>query len=277
MRWAILIVGILLFCILRNGYCQVDNDEAGDEDDTPQTERPVLETQEEEREQTEAEGVTTACIFPNHVLKQFPAGEVIEALIGFKNQNENAFHVEYIRGSLTSPVDFTYYIYNFTGAMHNATIATGEEASLIYRFKSDASIEPRQYGHILQVFYTNDDNETYLSTVFNSTIEITDPANNVDGKTVFAYLSIFGMIGFGGFLLFKWIMKRWGKKSTKATKAAASAEAKQHTSERDIRNSPDWDYIKEEYEKLQAFKRRRSGSPNNTSPQKSRNSPVRKR
>jgi hypothetical protein len=264
--------------VLREAYCQGDNDDEpslhgdGEEDESPSADRHLQDTEDDDKEQTQADGVTTECIFPNHILKQFPAGEVVEVLIGFRNQNPNAFHVEYIRGSLTSPVDFTYYIHNFTGSMYNTTVATEEEVSLIYRFKPDASIEPRQYGHILQVFYTNDDNETYLSTVFNGTIVITDPITNVDGKTIFAYLSIFGILAFGGFLLFKLIKKRAGKKFLRSTSKTTVAQEPATKTER---SGIDWDYISEEHR--QAISRNKGRVSPNTSPPRSRNSPVRKR
>lgn len=279
MKWIfIILVGLLLLCVFRETCC-LEDDEASLQDDGQDSEelppgRREKEADDDDDRETEAEGVSTSCMFPDNVLKQFHAGEEIEALLGFKNQNENAFHVEYIRGSLTSPVDFTYYIHNFTGSMYNTTVATGEEASIIYRFKPDVSIEPRSYGLIMQIFYTNDDNETYLSTLFNGTIDITDPLTSVDGKTVFAYISICGMLGFGGFVGLGLVKKsNAGKKFTRTTSSvvAPSSQAAPHSKD-DI----DWDYISPEHKQYLARQRQGGNSPG-TSPPRSRNSPVRKR
>lgn len=276
MRLLTVLVGFLVLLIITTSVCQDDGDADDPVDDVREDREPEASASEEDEDENEAEGVSTYCIFPNHQLRRFAAGEVAEALIGFENQNEDSLHVEYIRGSLTSPVDFTYYIQNFTGAMHNSTVASGEEVSLLYRFKADISIEPRQYGLILQVFYTSNDNETFLSTVFNSTIDITDPASSFDGKTIFAYLSIIGMLGLVGYAVFKLVQKgKLGKKGTRATKAAVSTQPVSTSAPPPgVRGAHgvDWDYISPEHR--QYVTRRRQSSPN-TSPQRSRTSPTR--
>eukprot|EP00906_Rhabdomonas_costata_P036365 RCo051036 len=220
----LLLLGLVVLNLLTT-YVKASNemdDEEGsqeesaeDEDSGTSAKASVLE------DEGEAEGLTTYCIFPRYPQRKFPAGEVVESLIGFENLNNDKLHVEYIRGSLTSPVDFTFYIYNFTGAMHNTTAASGDEHCLLYRFRADPSIEPRQYGMILQVFYTSDDNETFLSTVFNNTIEITS-ASSFDGKSVFAYLTVLGVLGMAGYGGYTVMNKNAGKRSSRSGASASS-------------------------------------------------------
>jgi hypothetical protein len=280
MKWLFLLLGLLLLLtLLTVSNCQddLDNDEPALRDDSTDDEdspaEHVASDQEVEKEQTEAEGISTICIFPSHPLGQFPAGSSVEALIGFKNSNENLFHLEYVRGSLTSPTDFTYYIYNFSGSVYNTTVTTGgEEVSLLYRFQPDPSLEPRQYGLILQIFYTNDDNVTFLSTIYNGTIDVTESLANVDGKTIFATLSIAGIVGFAGFMGFKFIQKRGTKKKSNksASKEKTAAEAVANPAHENV----DWEYVSLEHQQFVAKKK--SGSPT-PSPPKTRNSPARSR
>eukprot|EP00992_Anisonema_acinus_P008105 TRINITY_DN4176_c0_g1_i2.p1 TRINITY_DN4176_c0_g1~~TRINITY_DN4176_c0_g1_i2.p1 ORF type:complete len:280 (+),score=62.54 TRINITY_DN4176_c0_g1_i2:55-894(+) len=267
-----LITLVLVLLLLTVTYCNEEDvsseveeaateDPAGTEDsEQPATGQPQETTETEDQkdetdptEQTEAEGVSSVCIFPDEPERKFPAGKTVEALIGFQNQAENAFHVEYIRGALYSPQDGNFLIQNFTGLLYNTTVASAEEACLLYRFKADPALDPRQYALALQVFYTNDDNETYLSTVFNNTVDILDPESTLDAKSVFAYLCILGIFAGAGYFGWKVILK--GGRGSKKRRNQAPTAVESGTSNDGV----DWDYISSEHKAYVA--KRREVSP----------------
>eukprot|EP00996_Jenningsia_fusiforme_P002146 NODE_2987_length_1073_cov_52.001953_g2741_i0.p1 GENE.NODE_2987_length_1073_cov_52.001953_g2741_i0~~NODE_2987_length_1073_cov_52.001953_g2741_i0.p1 ORF type:complete len:251 (-),score=59.86 NODE_2987_length_1073_cov_52.001953_g2741_i0:246-998(-) len=208
---------------------QDDGDEelADELEDLPEVEDTGLDTS--------ADGIITSYVFPTYSEPSFPAGKVVEAVIGFDNQNENNFRVEYIRGSLTAPTDSSYFIQNFTGALHNTTVPSGSEVTLLYRFKADPSIDPREYGLLLEVFYTSEENETFLSTVYNQTVQISDPESSLDAKMLFTGLSIVGMITLGAYV---YLTGSSNKRQAAAPRARAVAEESTESVD-----GIDWDYI----------------------------------
>lgn len=188
--------------------------------------------------------VSAVAIFPEYFEQTFPAGAVVESLVGFKNQNENTFHVEYIRGMVVNPFDPTHYVQNFSGSMYNTTVDSGDEACLVYRFSADPSINPSEYILVMELYYSDDANQTFLTTIYNGTVVITDPETQVDAKTVFAYISILGFFGGLGYLGFTSLNKN--KKKSSAPKKEEIAQQKEAEKSAGI----DWDFISADHAKL---------------------------
>eukprot|EP00998_Keelungia_sp_KM082_P007005 NODE_3220_length_925_cov_181.934837_g3199_i0.p1 GENE.NODE_3220_length_925_cov_181.934837_g3199_i0~~NODE_3220_length_925_cov_181.934837_g3199_i0.p1 ORF type:complete len:251 (+),score=46.95 NODE_3220_length_925_cov_181.934837_g3199_i0:55-807(+) len=246
------LVYLLLLSLLATAWAQEDEvEEMEDELDVS-----------EEGDGQSAEGVNVKTIFPSHPSGQFPAGSQVEALVGFDNDGEQPFNVEYIRASLTSPQDRTYFIQNYTGSMYNTSALSGEESCMLYRFKPDANLDPREYGFVLEVFYSNEENETFVSVAYNSTIDIADPESSFDGQTLFAYLTAAGMLGLAGFGASK---KFAGKK--RAPRPARSAGGASATTGASKHGEIDMDYVDDIHRKIRA-----SNSP----PRKASRSPKRK-
>jgi hypothetical protein len=220
--------------------------------------------EEDDGDQVEADGIWTSAFFPSHPDNKFPAGSIVESLIGFDNQNPtDDLRVEFIRASLTSPHDTRQFIQNFTGATDNTTIKHGTEGSFVYKFRPDVNLEPRDYGVIIQVYYMNNENETFLSTVFNSTVTITDPVATFDARSVFAYLSILAIFGLVGYVIYQ--------------RAVASRARSARRTQQPLATGTDgieWDFVSKEH---QTFLRKRTtaASPTPSSP-KSPKSPSRK-
>jgi hypothetical protein len=209
--------------------------------------------EEDEGDQVEADGIYTSAFFPSHPDQKFPAGQVVESLIGFDNQNpSDDFRVEFIRASLTAPHDTRQFVQNFTGATDNSTVQHGSEGSFSYKFRPDVNLEPRDYGIVIQVYYMNNENETFLSTVFNSTVTITDPVNSFDARTLFAYISIlaiFGLVGFAGY------------KRTVATRARTARRQQPLATGTD---GIEWDFVSKEHQ--QFLRKREAKAATATSP-----------
>jgi len=218
--------------------------------------------EEDDGDQVEADGVFTSAFFPSHPDSKFPAGSIVESLIGFDNQNPtDDLRVEFIRASLTAPHDTRQFVQNFTGATDNTTVKHGSEGSFVYRFRPDVNLEPRDYGIIIQVYYMNNENETFLSTVFNSTVTITDPVASFDARSLFAYISILAIFGLVGYVLYQ--------------RAAASRARSARRTQQPLATGTDgieWDFVSKEH---QQFLRKRTGATSPSSP-KSPKSPGKK-
>eukprot|EP01006_Ploeotia_vitrea_P052078 TRINITY_DN67640_c6_g2_i1.p1 TRINITY_DN67640_c6_g2~~TRINITY_DN67640_c6_g2_i1.p1 ORF type:complete len:270 (+),score=59.52 TRINITY_DN67640_c6_g2_i1:103-912(+) len=236
--WALM----ALLCLTAQLVRAQEDEEQGEENSEPEEgdgEARDLNAEEatEEAAQKGAEDVFVTAILPNHRDKKLPAGSKIEALIGFENDNANGFNVEYVRGFLTSPQDSTYFAQNFSGQLYNTTVDAGVEASLLYEFRPDAQIDPRDWGLIVEVFYADADNVTYLQTAYNGTITVTDPESNFDAKSLFAFLAVAGSVGFVFYMASKMMKKSGGRRGTKATAAAAEAGSDEVA----------WDYVKDRH------------------------------
>jgi hypothetical protein len=175
--------------------------------------------------------VDTAYHFPAIQNKKFPIGEHSEILLGFTNTGDSPFRVEYIRGYLVSPLDWTYFIQNFTGYIYNVSVAPNEAHTLSYKFRPDKQLDEREFGLLIDVFYTNDDNETFATTFYNETVSLYEVEGGFDAKTFFAYVTIVGIIGVIGYILYIGLLStKFAKKMTKS-KAPSASETKEGTDE----------------------------------------------
>jgi hypothetical protein len=94
-------------------------------------------------------------------------------------------------------------LYNFTGQPVNVTVEPEEVASLLYRFKTDPLMDPREFGVVIDVYYLNEDRDTFATTFFNKTIQFTEPVEGIDAKNIFSYVFLIIMLGLLGFGVFK--------------------------------------------------------------------------
>jgi hypothetical protein len=223
-------------------------DAADSESATPEADS-ATDTDEEEKKTSEASGVTTAARFPNAPTLSFPVGEYADALVGLSNNAPDqgvTYRIEFILAYLTAR-DGSYYVQNFTGAAYNRSVNVGESATMRYRFKPDAQLDTREYTLLVQVFYMNDDNETFLATPFNGTISLTEADLALDGRTIFGYASTFGIIALaGGALYTKYFA---GAKSSRGGASSGGAKST---------DGIDWDYVPKEHRQ---YVRARSHTP----------------
>jgi predicted membrane protein len=103
-------------------------------------------------------------------------------------------------------MDFNYFIQNFTAFRYNVTIKPKEKHTILYKFRVDQRLEPREYGISINVFYKSvADNFTFAQSFFNETIRCVEPPQVFDFKTLFAYfliISIFGAVIYGVYKIF---------------------------------------------------------------------------
>jgi hypothetical protein len=66
--------------------------------------------------------------------QRMPIGKTITVLCHFSNNGDFPYNVTAIMGSLNSPVDFGYYIQNYSYKPVGLIVRSGEEATLEYQF-----------------------------------------------------------------------------------------------------------------------------------------------
>jgi len=119
-------------------------------------------------------------------------------------------------GALRYPQDWKYYIQNFTRKSYGISVAPGEFASFVYKFRPDPMLEPRDIGLSVSVFYTDSANQNFTSVLFNSTISLIETGSSIDAQSIFTYIGLIGVVGLALFVAFKSLGKSVGKKKSRA-------------------------------------------------------------
>jgi hypothetical protein len=164
--------------------------------------------------------LTTAIYFPDHPTKQFPAGDIITAVISAHNDNTKAYNLTAIVASLNSPMDFSMYIQNFTHRVYFEELPPGEERTLEYKFQLAQQVPTRDFQVAIHLIYEDVGSSGYYSNVaFNATIEVVEKPKLVDMEGIFMYLMIAAALGGTGYWFFVNASDKLGvKKATKKSK-----------------------------------------------------------
>lgn len=172
--------------------------------------------------------LTTAVYFPEHTLKQFPAGDVITAVVSAHNDQSKAYNLTAVVASLNSPMDFSMYIQNFTHQVYFKELPGGQEMSLEYKFRIAPQVPTRDFFVAIHLIYEDIGGGGYYSnTVFNGTIEVVEKPKLIDTEGIFMYamiLATFGAIGYWAFCNAsdKLGIKKTAKKTRKGSEKAAA-------------------------------------------------------
>jgi translocon-associated protein subunit alpha len=173
--------------------------------------------QPEEVRPTAAEDVVTSFVFPENADRQFTAGEPVEVLVGFRNKGQRQYNITFIDASFNFPLDFSYYIQNFSRWEYGMPVSAAQEVTLAYMFRPDAMLEPRDFGLLVNVYYKDGSGKNYTSTAFNGTVDLLEPVVGWDAQSFFAVLAVLGLLGVGGFFAYR-SLSTWAKKQKSAKK-----------------------------------------------------------
>jgi len=146
--------------------------------------------------------VVTDFFFPNITSNRAVGGEPIEVLMTFTNNGEGSFKVATISASIRHPLDYRYFIQNFTTWEYGSIVAPKEEMSFSYVF-FPWELEERDYFLVLTVEYQDLEDRFYQTAFYNSTFMLTEPPVSVDGKTFFTYCGIITALILVGFIVYK--------------------------------------------------------------------------
>eukprot|EP01026_Neomeris_dumetosa_P007259 TRINITY_DN1224_c0_g2_i1.p1 TRINITY_DN1224_c0_g2~~TRINITY_DN1224_c0_g2_i1.p1 ORF type:complete len:244 (-),score=30.92 TRINITY_DN1224_c0_g2_i1:222-953(-) len=143
-------------------------------------------------------GVTVKSVLPEHSTKLFPAGDVIDVLVGVLNESPDVVNVTSAMGSINSPSNFTIHVQNFSMMAYNMIVNPMQTISLLYHIRTDPNLYPRDWQFAFTLFY-HSKGERYSDTFFNETIVVVEPDRVIDVEMLFMYVILLGIVGVGGF------------------------------------------------------------------------------
>lgn len=119
---------------------------------------------------------------------ELPAGQSVEFLVGFLNGGADNFVVESLEASFRYPMDFNYYIQNFSAIPFEREVLPGHEATVSYSFVPADSFAGRPFGLNIALNYRDGAGVQYIESVFNETVNIVEVDEGLDGETFFLYV-----------------------------------------------------------------------------------------
>jgi len=143
--------------------------------------------------------VSTAFVLPDHPNKVITAGDIVEVLLGFVNNGDREFNITSVSASLNHPLDFRYYIQNYTRAEYGLLVQPKEQVSVSYRFRPDPLLEPRDFALVVSVFYEDESGTNFTNAFFNGTITIAEADTGIDLQQLFLTVGFLGVVGLGGY------------------------------------------------------------------------------
>jgi len=171
----------------------IDDEEVNVDDDGTNVEVEATEGEEEEEEEEEAKGspdADTIILFtkPTGSGSELPAGKLVEFLVGFTNNGDKDFVLDAIDASFRYPMDFSFYIQNFTAIPYNRAVKPRQEATVMYSFFPAEAFAGRPLGLTINLAYHDADGNPFIEPVFNQTVSIVEIDEGMDGETFFLYL-----------------------------------------------------------------------------------------
>lgn len=119
---------------------------------------------------------------------ELPGGQPVEFLIGFTNKGLDEFVVESVEASFRYPMDFNYFIQNFSAISYNREVKSGNEATVSYSFLPSETFAGRPFGLNIALNYRDANGARFSEAVFNETVLITEVDEGLDGETFFLYV-----------------------------------------------------------------------------------------
>lgn len=170
----------------------VENEEA------PTVGGEYVETELDDADVTTSPDVNTYLLFTKPLYTagspfDLPAGKSVDFLIGFLNSGLDAFTVESVEASFRYPMDFNYYIQNFSAIPYNREVPSGQEATVAYSFIPSESFAGRPFGLNIALNYRDVSGFQFSESVFNETINIIEVDEGLDGETFFLYIFLAGI------------------------------------------------------------------------------------
>jgi len=119
---------------------------------------------------------------------ELPAGIPVEFLVGFRNKGKQDFVLETLEASFRYPMDFNFYIQNFSAIPYNKLVSPNQEATLAYSFIPAEAYAGRPFGLNINLAYRDASGNSFQEAVYNETIQIVELEEGLDGETFFLYV-----------------------------------------------------------------------------------------
>ncbi|KAL7305718.1 hypothetical protein TKK_0001972 [Trichogramma kaykai] len=157
---------------------------------------------EEDSTATTSKDIDTTILFVEPVHNalstlDLPAGKPVEFLIGFTNKGEVDYVVETVDTSFRYPMDYNFYIQNFSTIAYNKVVKPKHEATIAYSFVPSEAFAGRPFGLNINLAYKDINGLSYSEAVFNETVNIIELDEGLDGETVFLYIFLAACVVLG--------------------------------------------------------------------------------
>jgi len=136
----------------------------------------------------------TTILFIRPTGLEFPAGQPVKFLVGFTNKGEKDFVVETMDAAFRYPQDYSFYIQNFTVYRYFRTVEPKREATFEYSFSPSDTFSARPFGLTINLNYKDAEGNIFQDAVFNTTINISEPDEGLDGETFFLYVFLAAIV-----------------------------------------------------------------------------------
>ncbi|XP_028132497.1 translocon-associated protein subunit alpha [Diabrotica virgifera virgifera] len=119
---------------------------------------------------------------------EIPAGLPVEFLVGFRNKGDQDFVVDTLEASFRYPMDFNFFIQNFSAVGYSKIVQPEEEATFLYSFLPAEAYAGRPFGLNILLNYHDASGNAFQEAVFNETVQIVELEEGLDGETFFLYV-----------------------------------------------------------------------------------------
>nr|BAN21079.1 translocon-associated protein [Riptortus pedestris] len=167
---------------------------------------------------------------------ELPAGVLVEFLVGFKNKGPQEFVLETLDASFRYPMDFNFYIQNFSTLAYERNVGANQEATLFYSFMPAEAFAGRPFGLSVNLRYRDLSGNQFYEGVYNETVNIIELDEGLDGETFFLYVFL-GALGVLMLVVGQQFLYSVGKKRGTSTSSASKKHIEMGTS-----NHNDVDY-----------------------------------
>lgn len=136
----------------------------------------------------------TKPLYTAGVQYDLPAGQPVELLVGFLNKGLDEFVIESVEASFRYPMDFNYFIQNFSAIAYNREVKSGHEATVAYSFLPSEAFAGRPFGLNIALNYRDANGAQFSEAVFNETVHIIEVDEGLDGETFFLYVFLAAIV-----------------------------------------------------------------------------------
>lgn len=109
-------------------------------------------------------------------------------MVGFTNKGTKDFVIETMDASFRYPVDFSFYIQNFSTIAYNRLVKPKQQATFFYTFYVSETFSSRPFGLTVHLLYVDSEGKRFLNAVFNDTVNVVEIDEGLDGETFFLYV-----------------------------------------------------------------------------------------
>lgn len=109
-----------------------------------------------------------------HFFSELPAGVPVEFLVGFRNKGDQEFFLDTLDASFRYPMDFNFFIQNFSAIGYNKVVPPSYEATLAYSFIPSEAFAGRPFGLNINLVYHDASGNFFQEAVYNETVQIVE-------------------------------------------------------------------------------------------------------